>query len=62
MGFLDYSHNLWVVAASLSISIMAEFTGFSRTKRISGQTVVLRTLSATLAAGALGGGCNPRRG
>ena len=62
MEFLDYSHNLWVVAASISISIMAGFTGFSRTKRISGQTVVLRKLSATLAAVALGGGCNPRRG
>lgn len=56
MEFLDYTHNLWLVAASLSISMMAGFTGFSLTKGIAGQTVVMRKLSVTLAAVALGGG------
>lgn len=28
MEFLDHTHNLWLVAASLSISMVAGFTGF----------------------------------
>ncbi|MDT8327816.1 MAG: MHYT domain-containing protein, partial [Roseovarius sp.] len=56
MKFLDYTHNIWLVAASLSLSIVAGFTGFSLTKGIAGQTVALRKLSVSLAAVALGGG------
>jgi len=56
MEFLDYTHNLWLVAASLSISMVAGFTGLSLTKGIAGQTVAMRKLSVSLAAVALGGG------
>ncbi|MDA3858172.1 MAG: LytTR family transcriptional regulator DNA-binding domain-containing protein [Roseovarius sp.] len=56
MEFLNYTHNLWLVAASLSLSMVAGFTGFSLTKGIAGQTVAMRKLSVSLAAVALGGG------
>ena len=56
MEFLDYTHNLWLVAASLSISLVAGFTGFSLTKGIAAQSVAMRKLSVSLAAVALGGG------
>jgi len=54
--FLDYSHDPWLVAASLSISLVAAFTGFSLTRGIATQPVALRKLSVSLAAIALGGG------
>lgn len=56
MEFLDYTHNPWLVAASLSISLVAAFTGFSLTRGIAAQPVALRKLSVSLAAIALGGG------
>ncbi|MGX0975346.1 NO-binding membrane sensor protein with MHYT domain [Roseovarius sp. MBR-51] len=56
MEFLEYSHNLWLVVASLSVSLVAAFTGFSLTRGIAAQPVALRKLSVTLAAVALGGG------
>jgi NO-binding membrane sensor protein with MHYT domain len=56
MEFLEYSHNLWLVVASLSVSLVAAFTGFSLTRGIAAQPVAMRKLSVTLAAIALGGG------
>ncbi|SEK30743.1 MHYT domain-containing protein, NO-binding membrane sensor [Roseovarius azorensis] len=56
MEFLEFTHNPWLVAASLSISLVAAFTGFSLTRGIAAQPVALRKLSVTMAAIALGGG------
>ena len=56
MEFLEYSHSLWLVVASLSVSLVAAFTGFSLTRGIAAQPVAMRKLSVTLAAIALGGG------
>lgn len=56
MDFLDFTHDPRLVAASLSISLVAAFTGFSLTRGIATQPVALRKLSVSLAAIALGGG------
>jgi len=56
MTFIDYSHNQWLVAASLFVALIAGFTGLSLTQGLSRKTVFQRKLSISLAAIALGGG------
>lgn len=56
MEFLDYGHNLWLVASSLVIALVAGGTGLSLTKDLSRKTVTQRKLAVALAAIALGGG------
>lgn len=56
MPLIDYTHNLWLVVASLLVALIAGFTGLSLTKGLSDKTVFQRKLSISLAAVALGGG------
>ena len=53
---LDYTHNLWLVTASLLVALIAGFTGLSLTKGLSNKTVAQRKTSVALASIALGGG------
>jgi len=56
MQILDFSHNAWLVVASLLVAIMAGFTGFSLTKGLAERSIAHRKIRITLAAVALGGG------
>ncbi|SPF78175.1 MHYT domain-containing protein [Pseudoprimorskyibacter insulae] len=51
-----FTHNLWLVAASLCVALMAGFTGLSLTKGLSAQSAAHRKVVITFAAVALGGG------
>lgn len=53
---LDVSHNLWLVAASLAVALMAGFTGLSLTKGASSLPMGPRKTRVAMAAVALGGG------
>lgn len=53
---LDFSHNPWLVLASLAIALMAGFTGLSLTRGASTLGVVERKRVVVLAAIVLGGG------
>jgi NO-binding membrane sensor protein with MHYT domain len=53
---LDYSHNPWLVAASLAVALMAGFTGLSLTRGASHLDEGRRKLVVALAAVVLGGG------
>ncbi len=53
---LDYSHNGWLVAASLAVALMAGFTGLYLTHGASKLDVRQRKLVVALAAVVLGGG------
>jgi len=56
MGFLEYGHNLALVAMSLVVAIVAGFTGLSLTKDLSSKSVAQRKIAIALASVALGGG------
>lgn len=56
MEFLEVSHNLTLLAASVVISIVAGFTGLTLSKDISQQSVSRRKGSIAMSAVALGGG------
>ncbi|SCM66341.1 MHYT domain-containing protein [Donghicola eburneus] len=56
MTFIDYGHNLWLVAISFVVALVAGATGLWLTKDLSKKTVLQRKLSVALAAIALGGG------
>lgn len=53
---LDYSHNAWLVAASLAVALMAGFTGLYLTHGASKLDSQRRKLVVALAAVVLGGG------
>ena len=53
---LVYSHDPWLVAASVVLSMMASFTGLFLTRGLSGLSEGQRHLRITMAAIALGGG------
>jgi NO-binding membrane sensor protein with MHYT domain len=53
---LDYSHNGWLVAASLLVALMAAFSGLSLTRGASGLDLGRRKLVVVLSAVVLGGG------
>ncbi len=53
---LDYSHNAWLVAASLAVALMAGFTGLSITRGASALSERQRKIVVAFAAVALGGG------
>ncbi|WP_420585481.1 MHYT domain-containing protein [Ruegeria sp.] len=53
---LDYSHNPWLVAASLAVALMAGFTGLYLTHGASGLKPQQRKFVVALAAVILGGG------
>ncbi|WP_209509209.1 MULTISPECIES: MHYT domain-containing protein [unclassified Ruegeria] len=53
---LDYSHNVWLVAASLAVALMAGFTGLYLTHGASRLDTQRRKLVVALAAVILGGG------
>ncbi|EEE39212.1 carbon monoxide dehydrogenase operon C protein [Rhodobacteraceae bacterium KLH11] len=53
---LDYSHNAWLVAASLAVALMAGFTGLYLTHGASKLESQRRKLVVALAAVVLGGG------
>ncbi|WP_170325607.1 MHYT domain-containing protein [Ruegeria arenilitoris] len=53
---LDYSHNIWLVAASLAVALMAGFTGLYLTHGASRLDSQRRKLVVALAAIILGGG------
>jgi NO-binding membrane sensor protein with MHYT domain len=56
MEFLEVGHNIWLVATSFVVALVAGATGLTLTKDLSQQTVTQRKLSVALAAVALGGG------
>ncbi len=56
MQFLSYTHNHWLVAASLAVALMAGFTGLSLTSGLRNKSLEKRKISVALAAVALGGG------
>lgn len=56
MESIDFSHNMYLVAASLCVALIAGFTGLSLTKGLSERTFAQRKISVALAAVALGGG------
>jgi NO-binding membrane sensor protein with MHYT domain len=56
MEFLDVSHNIWLVLASLIIALVAGFTGLTLSKDLSLQSVPRRKGSVAMSAVALGGG------
>ncbi|MEP2781581.1 MAG: MHYT domain-containing protein [Pseudoruegeria sp.] len=56
MESIDFSHNIFLVAASLCVALMAGFTGLSLTKGLSERSVPQRKIAIALAAVALGGG------
>jgi NO-binding membrane sensor protein with MHYT domain len=53
---LEFSHNGWLVLASLAVALMAGFTGLSLTKGVSAVSPSQRKLVIVMAAIALGGG------
>ena len=53
---LEFSHNGWLVLASLAVSFMAAFTGLSLTQGASALGVAPRKLVVALSAVVLGGG------
>ncbi len=53
---LDYSHNAWLVAASLAVILMAGFTGLYLTRGASKLNNQRRKITVALAAVVLGGG------
>ncbi|SNR51847.1 MHYT domain-containing protein [Puniceibacterium sediminis] len=56
MQFLQYTHNPWLVVASLAVALMAGFTGLSLTSGLRHKSLGHRKISVALAAIALGGG------
>lgn len=56
METLEVGHNLWLVATSFVVALVAGATGLSLTKDLSRKTVIQRKLAVSLAAVALGGG------
>lgn len=56
MVFLDVSHNLALVVASIFIAIVAAFTGLTLSKDLAKQSVLRRKGSIAISAIALGGG------
>ena len=56
MEVVAFSHNLWLVAASLAVALMAGFTGLSLTNGLSEFSPTQRKIVISLAAVALGGG------
>lgn len=56
MESIDFNHNMYLVAASLCVALIAGFTGLSLTKGLSERTFAQRKISVALAAVALGGG------
>lgn len=53
---LSFSHDHWLIAASLAVALMAGFTGLSLTRGVSQLTPERRKLNIALAAISLGGG------
>ncbi len=53
---LEFSHNHWLVLASLMVAMMAGFTGLSLLKGASGLSLQNRKINISLAAVAMGGG------
>lgn len=53
---LEFSHNPWLVLASLCVALMAGFTGLSLTQGLSDQTFSRRKVTIAIASIALGGG------
>ena len=53
---LVYTYNIWLVALSFLIAIMASFTGLTLSRDLSGTTLGLRQLRIVLSSLALGGG------
>ena len=56
MEVVAFTHNIWLVAASLAVALMAGFTGLSLTNGLSDFSPVHRKIVISLAAFALGGG------
>ena len=56
MVYLEYTHNLWLIAASLLVALIAGFTGLSLTKGLSEQSFAHRKITIALASISLGGG------
>ncbi|MGY9047846.1 hypothetical protein P775_12070 [Puniceibacterium antarcticum] len=56
MQFLNYTHNHWLVAASLAVALMAGFTGLSLTSGLRDKSLEKRKISVAMASVALGGG------
>ncbi|MFT6451293.1 MAG: NO-binding membrane sensor protein with MHYT domain [Halocynthiibacter sp.] len=56
MQILGYTHNPWLVLASLLVALIAGFTGLSLTKGLSKRSAEHKKILVTLAAIALGGG------
>lgn len=56
MQFLDYGHNIWLVAISFVVALVAGATGLSLTRNLSQKSVTQRKLAVALAAITLGGG------
>ncbi|WIV51194.1 MHYT domain-containing protein [Marivivens sp. LCG002] len=56
MEVVEFSHNLWLVAASLAVAMMAGFTGLSLTNGLSEYPSNYRKIAVSFAAIALGGG------
>ena len=52
---LVFSHNPWLVLASLCVALMAGFTGLSLTKGLSAQPLAQRKSTIVLSAIAMGG-------
>ena len=56
MQLLEYTHNTWLVFASLLVALMAGFTGLSLTRGLSKHSDTHKKILIALAAVALGGG------
>ncbi len=56
MQFLNYTHNHWLVLASLAVALMAGFTGLSLTSGLRDKSLEKRKISVAMASVALGGG------
>lgn len=56
MELIEFSHNPWLVAASIAVALMAGFTGLSLTKGASELPLARRKTVVVMAAIALGGG------
>ncbi len=56
MEFVEFSHNWWLVFASLAVAMMAGFTGLSLTQGLSKRSFLHRKIAISFAAIALGGG------
>ncbi len=53
---LEYSHNIWLILASLAVALMAGFTGLSLTRGVSVLNARQRKVVVTMASIVLGGG------